>query len=253
MKPYTTVLLGFLIISSGNALAEDLPDWSGYHVGASAGVSFDKADSGGSAQNLGGSDRWLAEDVPLISNAFGSIDLDDRSASVGISSGYTMQSGSWLYGVDVNGQLRNLSHEEVKQTPYSGGGNFTVSSKISSNWEVSLTPRIGYAFDRWAVSGHAGVAVSDIDVSAGFSDSSNVVTGLSKKEKTVFGAKAGFGLDYALSDKWSVGGDYSYTRYQSVDTSQTSALVSGVASTSVFKQEYTLENHVFTLGVNYRF
>ena len=72
-----------------------------------------------------------------------------------------------------------------------------------ANWQGSIRGRVGYAFNRALLYGTGGFALADIDtdVPGGGDDGSG----------TEWGWTLGAGLDYAVTDKIFLRGEYRYT------------------------------------------
>ncbi|GLS32542.1 outer membrane immunogenic protein [Mesorhizobium albiziae] len=142
---------------------------------------------------------------------------------VGASAGY-----AWLK--DVDNQFPVPLHDEGDDWVFGahagylhGFGNFVVGAEVEAmrldiNYElldfikvnnsVALKARAGYAIDRFLITGHAGgvYATTNVDLKD-------------------WGWVAGAGVDYALTDNVTVGGQYSHFGFDDFDGTQIDAKV----------------------------
>src|SRR4051794_10699890 len=147
----TSLALGF-----APAIAADLPartftkapamistiyDWSGFYLGLNAG--------GGSARTCWTSNVSLAG-VPAT-NAEGCHDA--TGALAGGQIGYRWQAGSWVFGVEGQGNWANLKGSNTSQLAPA------VTNQTKVNGVGLLTGQIGYAWNNvlWYVKGGAAI------------------------------------------------------------------------------------------------
>ncbi len=114
--------------------------------------------------------------------------------------GYNYQVAQFVFGIegDVNG------------TSYSGSattffGPATISTKIPV--DGSVRGRIGYAWDRTLFYATGGAAFADIK------DSFVGPAGVASLSRTRVGWTVGGGVEYAITNNWSVRAEYRYTDY----------------------------------------
>lgn len=134
--------------------------WSGFYVGAHLGVGWGDNDAG----FIGG----------------GQV-------------GYNYQINNWVLGLE--GDVSGTTIKDSTNVNFGGFGS--INATASLDWIATLTPRIGYAFDRWLVYGKAGGA---------WAHASGSVTGFGlsvSADSTVSGAVFGVGAEYALSNNWT--------------------------------------------------
>lgn len=106
----------------------------------------------------------------------------------GVQGGYNWQMDTIVFGIE--GELS-----------YSGIGDNYYGVDADLNWKGSITPRLGFAFDRFLPYVKAGLAFGDVEFST---------PGISESEM-MMGWTVGFGVEYAMTDALSLKVEYAYT------------------------------------------
>ncbi|MDP9838848.1 outer membrane immunogenic protein [Neorhizobium huautlense] len=120
-------------------------------------------------------------------------DEQDFDGSVfGAFAGYNWQFGNGIV-VGVEGDIEYNSNDE----------KFFGYRTFGTDWAGSARGRIGYAFDRLMVFGTAGWTMANGHIQYGGID----------KSETFSGWTAGAGVDYAVTDKIFVRGEYRYSDF----------------------------------------
>ena len=169
----TAALLGF----AGSAMAADLApryaepmapmspyayNWTGFYLGLHAGYGF-----GGDFDALrDGATGFLG----------------------GVQAGYNWQYDPFVFGIE--GELS-----------YSGIGDSFGGVDADLNWKGAITPRLGFAFDRFMPYVKAGIAFGDVEFSSALFDESEMMAGWT----------VGLGVEYALTNNLSLKVEYDYT------------------------------------------
>jgi outer membrane immunogenic protein len=175
-----------LAVVTGSAIAADLPvpiiepvpqafSWTGFYAGAAAGYAFGDAEV-----NIG---------EPKDRN------FDVDGWTIGAFAGFNWQAWrSFVTGIEADVDWTDIQGDESV-----GGGH--VGADV--NWQGSIRGRVGYAFNRALLYGTGGFALADIDtdVPGGGDDGSG----------TEWGWTLGAGLDYAVTDRIFLRGEYRYT------------------------------------------
>ena len=227
-----------------------------------------------------------------------SADLDFSGGQFGLQAGFNRQfANRFVLGVEADwskswtrGHQDNFALDD--QVAIDSG--FRQSrTRHDIDWTASLRGRLGYAFDNGLMLyGTAGVAVLKEDVTRDqyMIQSQNYVTPtgtgdrvtwVDRDSATRVGAAAGFGGEYALNDRWSLKGEYIYSRFGAKDYEFANARAGASPGYTSREQigtnplgqpiyRYTqneggygtvngrtasnsLDQHVFRLGLNYRF
>jgi len=206
------------ILLAGPALAADLPrygepaapapayvapigfNWTGFYAGANLSYAWGDFRTGGTGVRLN----------------------DAHGFGGGIQAGYNLQYDPLVVGIE--GELGYAN-----STDKFAGGKGTLG------WRGSLTPRVGFAIDRFLPYVKAGLAGGDVEFKG--------VGGLGGTDSSVlWGWTAGVGAEYAVTNNVSVRLEYDYTDLGK-DT-----FINGAGA---FKGGY--KGSDIKLGVNYKF
>jgi outer membrane immunogenic protein len=165
--------------------------WTGFYLGGNLGAAW--------AQRT-------------VTDAFGNsfTRSNDGRFIAGGQLGYNWQVGSFVLGVegDADGIFGN-NNNASGQLLIRGAGPFVVTT-TDSHWVATLAARFGWAADHWLFYGKAGggwvgnnngFAVTNVTTGAVFGTGNN---------NTVGGWLLGGGVEYAITNNWSVKGEYNY-------------------------------------------
>lgn len=228
--------------------------WTGFYAGAHLGGNWtgDRFHSASDAATEFGGTYKSGKSAAVSRNGFHS----GFGVDGGVQAGYNYQVDRFVLGVEGNFDLTSgKDHYLAYQS--SNGALATTSLKDSSAWNGSLRARFGYALDRWLPYVTAGVGVRNDKLYGAtvWSDGPYPYPSTSgSKSRTQAGFVGGAGLEYALSEHWSVRGEVLYSWYPKrsahfVSTSGSNGYT--YTTTSVFKSQPQTVS--FDLGVNYRF
>ena len=238
--------VALLAASAAGASAADLPgrssalapapvynnyNWTGLYVGLNAGGTFGNSNRCGSfAPYSNANGLPVAGFLPNCAIT----GVRNSGFTGGGQIGYNWQSGNIVYGVEgdidfLNGGRRRGGNTIVTggATPANFAGTYVVSNGGGSNGNAFGTARlrVGYAFDRFLVYVTGGAAFggrsignssaafypAPLAVAPGnqFSSYSSVGGGSNNRVGYALGA----GLEYALTNNWSVKGEYLYANF----------------------------------------
>lgn len=182
-------------------IAVAMYDWSGFYIGANGGW--------GSSRKcwdfLGPGGVFVAAEG-----------CHDATGGVaGGQIGYRWQTGTWVFGVEAQGDWADLKGSNADLIP--GLGGFSNQSKI--NAFGLFTGQVGYAFNNALLYVKGGAAVTndkfDIFTSAvGVPPNTQVATA---GEQTRWGGTAGVGLEYGFAPNWSAAIEYDHLFMQNKD------------------------------------
>ena len=163
-------------------VSSDVYDWTGIYAGGQI---------GGALANY--NNRWPTPDG-YFSTGTGSEDATGFFG--GGQVGLQQQWGNWVPGIEVAA----LQFSNVQGNGAAAGS--TVQDE--ADWSLMLTPRLGYAFDRWLGYGKAGYVLTD--------QTTTEVRGgnVAEAETRRGGWVAGGGIDYALTDGIILGAEYQH-------------------------------------------
>lgn len=177
-------------------------DWSGLYVGGQACFGWGDADY---------AFPYGFENGPFT-NHFNQ-ERGDRFAHrmngglVGGHAGYNRQFGNLVVGIEASLSATNVGKSGVVSPFFPESDRFNTEV----NWLATLTPRAGYAYDRWLFTAKGGLAYGQVNsrIERLGSQGEGVVSHIDETFERL-GWTAGVGVDYALTDKLVVGLDYSF-------------------------------------------
>ena len=203
-----------LALMSGSAMAADLSyeapvaapapvfTWTGFVAGVNAGYGWGDADYNFNTAGYYNDD------------AGDSFSHNINGAFLGGHVGYNYQIDNVVLGLEGALFWSDIGKSDV-QSPYYDSDVF--ETKV--DWFGTVTPRIGYAFDRTQVFAKGGLAFGKVKSSAYDRDSGVLASG----DSTRAGWTVGAGVEYAFTDNVLLGLEYNYTDLGkvSVDTGDT--------------------------------
>jgi outer membrane immunogenic protein len=218
-------------------------NWSGFYAGLNGG--------GGMA-----SSQHLDPDDEFASN----IRFQQAFGTAGVQAGYNYQIGSSVIGLEGDYNWVGLNKTKLFNLCCDNPG--TATFKFSEF--ATLRARGGLALDRTLLYVTAGVAFAHIqntDAFAAFDNQGRPVTPccIASEDKWKPGLAVGAGVEFALSQNWSVKGEYLYMMFQDSDatllnpTSGTRTCLSNTPG-NLFncRMNFTESAQLARLGVNYR-
>lgn len=257
----TTSLTALVPVAQG----QEIFDWSGFYVGGTMGIVIqrdtatatypDTVPAGANGYTFFGNGLYLdgvLEDTGLPT-AFA---LDVQGANVGVTAGFNMQSGTFVYGLE--GDVGVLKVADSTMSATSAGGNTTVTVTSSLDTLASLRVRGGVTVDRLLLFATAGIAGGNSTLSTSFdyADNSKAAQGDGSGTGLVGGVIAGVGAEYAANDNVSFKVETLYytLKGRSVTATGSGTNFFGGAETL---SPYTVTNNpagvIVRGGVNFRF
>lgn len=225
--------------------APECPNWTGFYIGGFGGYKFASVDQ---ELTLGGS--WGTERFTVQQR--GSGDLDTSGGELGGLIGYNYQWHNWVFGAEAAGGylwLRDFKETGVFPTVFD---SYDIAASFKTHYLFTFGPRIGYALCRWMPYITGGLAVGDLEYFQKIND--DTFQGLFHEGGSVSETNAGWmvggGLEYALTNHWSLRGQYQYVDLGSVDF-DSSGSVPFQAATG--HHEASLREHNASFAIMYKF
>jgi outer membrane immunogenic protein len=213
LKIGTFLIINCLAITAVNAET----DWAGYYAGLSYGQYHNdiggRFDSAGSDYNLSG--------------------LDTKDNSFGIQVGYNYQMGNFVIGAEADYTPSNMDNSEVDSE--------SDEQEFETENFYSLRARAGYAINKFLIYGTAGIAHMESELKTENSTDKTTIDGQ--------GAVFGVGVEYAVSDRFSMKLEYldhDFSEDKNLDLSHIDDSDSG---DNISVDDVT----AYRLGVNYQF
>jgi len=198
-------------------------DWTGFYIGANGGW--------GSSRN-----SWDAVPPNFGFGPEGSHDA--TGGTVGGQIGYRWQAGTFVFGLEAQGNWADLSGSNASQV-FLGQRNHTNVDAFGL-----FTGQVGYAVNNVLLYVKGGAAVTANSYRSTFGGATVGITG----DDTRWGGTIGAGLEYAFAPNWSVGVEYNHLFMQ--DKTYTFTTPGGAFfGTDRIRQDVDL----VTARLNYRF
>jgi outer membrane immunogenic protein len=209
-------------------------NWSGFYAGLNGGYS---AGSTSYAYSTGG--------VPAASGT-----LSPGSFIGGAQLGYNYQAGVLVFGVEGDVAWRNGTATTRFFAP---NGVNTTTITDEHNWVATLRPRVGIASNNWLVYGTGGIAIGALEHS--YTEAQPAAAGATRTlsdSTTRTGWTGGGGVEFAPSNRWSLGLEYLYQDFGKTNLSQPAQTVGGVAFPAS-STSFTDRSHVIRGKVDFKF
>lgn len=222
-----------LALAPTAAMAADLPmkaaapveqiyNWTGFYIGATAGGS------------LGASDH-VSQTNSTLSFANG---YNIKGGIGGGTLGYNWQMGSFVLGFEGDG---SWGSEYGSNTDNGIAGNPAFLSFTKETWVATARARVGYAVNNLLFYGTGGFAATGAE--AGIKDA-NTLALLASTTSTHTGWVAGVGLEWGFAPNWSAKFEVLHMEYNSTAFNT----IQGEGPRSV-----PLNDSIGRVGINYRF
>jgi len=213
-KQFIIALVGVIALA-GSAFAADLAPppppvpvftWSGVYLGGQIGYAWGK-------DNV----SWSGTDASTLDVVGGSFGDGPQGVIGGAHLGYNIQPNPWFVaGIEASVDGTSLRKTVVVPLADIAGGTFgSMTASSNAGVQGSVRGRLGIAFDRALLYGTDGVAITSFNTS--YFDTTGFFTGVPGTNATISNTRAGFtfggGIEYAVTDYWSVRAEYRYSNF----------------------------------------
>ena len=123
-----------------------------------------------------------------------------------------------------------------------------IRTSFKTHYLVTVAPRIGYAFGRWLPYVTGGLAVGDLDFSQEIESPGSTFRQGGSVDDTNAGWMIGGGLQYALTDHWSL-----RTQYQFIDLGDVHFDSEGNDVPTTGRHRAELREHNASFAIMYKF
>ena len=199
-------------------------DWSGFYIGANGGW--------GTSHNCWTNTALIG--IPLTPASEGCHDAD--GGTVGGQVGYRWQAGSWVFGLEAQGNWADFRGSNVS----------LLLAPLANRSKIDafglFTGQVGYAANNVLFYVKGGAAVTDNRYEGLFAG-----TVLDRTEQTRWGATVGAGVEYAFAPNWSFGVEYNHLF---MGTENYAFNVLGV---NLRNDDIKQDADIVTARINYRF
>ena len=231
-------------------------NWTGFYVGGYAGVNWARATANTSTV-FSPTGYFASSSVPAITTA-GRQKLDTTGFTGGGQFGYNHQSGSFVVGAEADFGAMTGSKTVASTTTYPccAPTAFTVTQSVKTRWLFTARPRVGFASNKALFYVTGGLALTDLNYQALFTDTFATAHENGGVKKTRAGWTGGGGIEYKFGNKWSVKGEYLYVDFRraTVTSTNLTAFTPSISfPTNIFTHSIFLAEHSLRFGVNYHF
>ena len=209
--------------------------WTGFYVGGNVGYGFGN-DEDSDISDSGGRDL----------DSFG---LDADGFFVGAQVGANYQMDSFVIGIEADIQ-KSWMDDSIHVSPY--GFDDSLDASVDIDWFGTVRARAGIAWDRVLVYGTGGLAFGSIDYNARIEYDAPLTAKLSSDD-VEWGWVLGAGVEYALTDNWTVKGEYQYINLGDVTASGPIRDDDGDDTGDTARSSRDIDFHTVRIGINYKF
>ncbi len=205
----STMFAALALASAAQAADMTAPatyDWTGFYVGANAGVSWNNS-SVNNDFNVDGS---------RLGGAASTIDGDQAAFTVGGILGYNYQIDQIVLGVEADFNYLGFGDDNKRSVVFDDHPPpFELNTKGSfqADWFGTIRARLGYAIDNVLIYGTGGAAYGHMEadgrVKASLLDGTEIDSWKGSTSQTNWGWTVGGGMEYGM-DNWSLGVEYLY-------------------------------------------
>jgi outer membrane immunogenic protein len=226
------------LVVGGAAQAADMPvkapivrpvlySWTGCFIGVAGGGKW------GHSKHVSGDAGTLGLDIVGRYNISGGI--------VGVEYGCNYQTGSWVLGTESDFSWTNAKGGANNIPPFAT----TSVSNTREHWLSTSRLRAGFLADpNLLIYATGGLATARVEALV---DATIVGAGVLSESRTRWGWTVGGGIEYALGSGWSAKLDYLYVKLNSKEYNNPP--LPGFA----IRSDVPVDQHVFRVGVNYKF
>jgi outer membrane immunogenic protein len=221
-------------------------NWTGFYVGVNAGGHWGRV----SDPAVFTDNTWFGAPDNAHAAAAWPNTLSPSGFVGGGQIGYNWQVSNFVFGAeaDIVGLTGSASRNLVFVINGNPGSNVGDSAK--DNWMATVRARVGYAFDRALLYATGGVAFANWSFNHTYSDNAAAIPTNVTNSTTRTGWTIGGGLEYAITNNWTVRGEYLYADFGTYNNFL--AMHTGGIGFTVLHPEKLNEN-IARIGVNYKF
>lgn len=253
MKRFCEVVC--VIVCALAAMPASAGDFKGFYVGGNLGGV--NGNSNAQTSTVFSSTGYFAStSVPAIASV-GAQNPTPSGFTGGGQAGFNFQHKAFVVGFEVDFGGMSLSDSKSGTAPYPccPTTSFTITQTVNTDWLFTLRPRVGFTGGPVLVYGTGGLAMTNLNYQALFTDTFASAHENGGVDSTQTGWGAGAGVEIKPGKHWSVRGEYLHVDFGSVSTTSTNLTSAPSSSfpTNVFTHSTDLTGHVYRFGFNYHF
>jgi outer membrane immunogenic protein len=231
-RKFLLASVGAMALTGSAAFAADLPSrapppvylppvpiftWTGFYIGGQVGGAWG---SGGGNFTAFDPVTGTFVDISRSNNPSGVIGGGHLGFDYQLPGWNWFSSSGVVIGVEGSVDGASLSKTTVVTLPGIFGNSGTLAARSSLDIQGSIRGRLGIAWDRVLIYATGGVAFGGINTDFAFSgvDEAGVaVFGSTSRSNSRTGWTVGGGIEYALTNNWSIGAEYRFTDFGSIN------------------------------------
>ncbi|MEJ0094873.1 MAG: outer membrane protein [Methylocella sp.] len=199
--------------------------WTGIYIGGQVGFAW--------------GDQNVSSNTGFGFDSFGS---NNDGVIGGGHVGYNLQLNQFVIGLEGS-----VDGSSIKKSVTRDVGGFVPATFTSSaDIQGSVRGRVGYAWDRILVYATGGVAFAGVD------NSISTPFGFDSASSTRVGWTVGGGVEYAITNNWSVRGEYRYSDFGHSTIFGSNSFNDPLVGGGGFFNRHLIENQV-QVGFSYKF
>lgn len=231
-------------------------NWTGCYIGVSAGA---KGAYPSERAVIPGATGGTITTTTSVQD-FGRDSNDDGTWLAGgqVGCNYQAAGSHWVFGIEGDAHAQHWAQSNYVQF----FNNLFVPNDrfdLASDWQASARGRIGYAWDRTLFYVTGGAAFTDVRATSTYIPFGIFPGTITSQTKNLVGGTVGAGVEYAVTDKITLGMEGRYTQYESQRFNENPLAViapPGAAVTFVRVNTYRdirLETGEILFKANYKF
>jgi opacity protein-like surface antigen len=231
--------------------------WEGLYGGFHAGGVIGNAEMKTSTVFDGSGSGYFATDSVTAVNTTGDQINGQGNGNYGIEGGYNFQSGYIIIGAQVDLGMTSLNVSTLGQALYPSyaSNGFKINQQTTTSFTATVRPRVGLDLGDTLVFATSGLAFSNLHYTAQFTDNLNGAYDLGANETLAIGVILGAGSEFKINDNVSLAGEYLYTNYGNLTTTN-KGLTTGYGSGTnypgnVFTNTVNLVTHQFNTAIHF--
>ena len=248
-------LFGFSMILIFVAAASAQTVWKGFYAGGNFGAALGRSTANTSSV--------FSSTGYFVHSSIGQLETSGRQTlsadafTGGLEGGINAQSGSIVYGGEVDYESLRMSDNESITVPYTCcvGTSFTLDQSFKTTWLLTARPRIGHTMGSALIYATGGLGVTKVDYQAQFTDTFAAANESGSVAKTKYGFVAGLGFAFkGPIEHLSMKGEYLYAdfgRVEMTSSNLTAFTPPAPFPSNVFTHSMALHAHVIRAGVDY--
>jgi outer membrane immunogenic protein len=231
-------------------------DWTGFYLGVNAGGAWSQSDA--ATTTVFSPTGYFATTSPGAIAIAGAQRINASGFTGGLTAGYNWQASNIVFGLESDFNYLDLKGSSTGSGiyPCCAPTGFTVNSSVSTDWLITLRPRVGVAANNWLFYVTGGLAVGSVKSNFNFTDTFATAAESASMSQTRTGWTVGAGSEYALMNGWSVKAEYLYVDLgrQSTTSTNLTAFTPAIAYPSnVYTHSVDLRTNIVRVGLNYKF